>query len=243
MIQTRFLQLIFLLITVLLSMQAIAEGEALSGLVLEKAPIRQSDIESIKRGAKLVAANCMTCHTFIYLRYDKLAKEAGITYEKMPINVKSWPYGVTPPDLSLEADVRGVDWIYTYLQSFYTDTTRPTGVNNLLVPNTAMPAILAPYQGEQILLKEPAIGDLWHHVQWYDLVKPIKQGSVSADEFHGMVTDIVNFLAYAAAPYHAEQEKIGWWTLGFLLFLLPLMYLLKREYWKDVKKYKDKENK
>ena len=79
----------------------------------------------------------------IYLRYDKIAQEAGITYEKMPINVKTWPYGVTPPDLSLEADVRGVDWIYTYLHSFYQDSSRPTGVNNLLVPNTAMPDIVA----------------------------------------------------------------------------------------------------
>ena len=114
-------------------------AEETSGLVLAKAPIDQSDMASVRRGAKFFATNCMSCHTMIYLRNDKVAQEAGITIDKMPINVKSWPNGITPPDMSLEADVRGVDWIYTYLHSFYKDTTRPTGVNNLLVNNTSMP--------------------------------------------------------------------------------------------------------
>ena len=83
------------------------EGPSTEGMVLAKTPVNPNDIESIKRGAKFFATNCMSCHTMIYLRYDKIAQDAGITYEKMPINVKTWPYGVTPPDLSLEADVRG----------------------------------------------------------------------------------------------------------------------------------------
>jgi ubiquinol-cytochrome c reductase cytochrome c1 subunit len=231
--------IVLLCLLAVFSVQTWGEEDHFSGLVLEHAPIHQEDMASIKRGAKIFATTCMSCHTLIYLRYDKIAKEAGITYEKMPVNVKSWPYGVTPPDLSLEADIRGVDWIYTYLQSFYQDSQRPTGVNNLLVHNSAMPAILAPYQGDQILLNHP-IQDLMHHVQWYDLVMPLKQGTMSPDEFHGMVADITDFLAYAAAPYHIEQEKIGWWTLGFLVILLIMMFFLKREYWRDVKKYKDK---
>lgn len=214
-----------------------AEGGNAEELVLAQAPIDQSDMESIKRGAKFFATTCMTCHTLVYLRYDKLAQEAGITYDKMPLNVKSWPYGVTPPDLSLEADVRGVDWIYTYLHSFYKDPSRPTGVNNLVFPNTAMPDIVAPYQGDQILIKDPT-SDLLHHIQWYDAVKLTQQGSMTPEQFDTLIADIVNFLAYAAEPFHVEQQRIGWWVIGFLCIMFVLMYLLKCEYWKDVKKHK-----
>lgn len=208
-------------------------------LVLAKANVNIYDIESIKRGAKFFANTCMSCHTLKYLRYDKLANEAGITLDKMPLNVKTWPYGVTPPDLSLEADVRGPDWIYTYLHSFYQDSARPTGANNLVLPNTAMPDIVAPYQGTQEFVKD-ATPDLWHQVQWYDMVELVKKGNMSPEEFDATISDLVNFLSYAAQPYRAEQETLGYWVLGFLAVLFVLMYMLKKEYWKDVKKPKDK---
>lgn len=208
-------------------------------LVLARAPIDQTNMASIKRGAKFFATNCMSCHTLIYLRYNKLAEEAGITYDKMPINVKNWPFGVTPPDLSSEADIRGVDWIYTYLHSFYQDSSRPTGVNNLLVQNTSMSNIIGPYQGDQVLVKNKVQGGiLTGDVQWYDLVKLTRQGTLTPEAFDSTIADLVNFLAYAAEPYHEEQHKIGAWVLGFLSILFVMMFLLKREYWKDVKKHK-----
>lgn len=233
------LRSIIAILFILFSTQTLAE-DVIEGLQLAEAPIDRTNLESVKRGAKFFATNCMSCHTLIYLRYNKIAEDAGITYEKMPINVKSWPYGVKPPDLSLEADVRGVDWLYTYLHSFYQDPTRPTGVNNLLVHNTAMPSILAPYQGMQELIKDkPARGILYNDTQWYDYLKLIKQGSMTPDDYDATVADLVNFLAYASQPYYVEQRRIGWWVLGFLVILFVLMYMLKKEYWKDVKKHKD----
>lgn len=220
------------------------EGQAFDGLALSKAPIDRSDMESIKRGAKFFAANCMSCHTLIYLKYDPLAQEAGITYDKMPVNVKNWPNGITPPDLSLEAEYRGVNWIYTYLHSFYNDPARASGVNNLLVPNTGMPGIIVPFQGQQELSKTPpASGVMYHDYKYYDLLVMTKQGTMSPEEFDKTTADLVNFLAYAAAPYHVEQHRIGWWVLGFLVILFVLMYLLKKEYWKDVKRHKDESDK
>lgn len=219
------------------SSYSFAEGTEVEGLQLSEAPINRLDMASIQRGAKFFATNCMSCHTMIYLRYDKVAQDAGITYDKMPLNVKSWPNGVTPPDLSLEADIRGVDWIYTYLHSFYQDTGRPTGVNNLLVPNTAMPGILSPYQGDQALVEKPMY-DLIGHVRYYDVLKQTRNGTMTPEQFDETTADLVNFLAYAAAPYHAEQQRIGWWVLGFLVIMFVLMYALKTEYWKDVKKHK-----
>lgn len=216
------------------------ENQADYQLMLAKASINRLDIESIKRGAKFFAANCMSCHSMVYLRYDKLSKEAGITYEKMPLNVTSWPYGIKPPDLSLEASIRGVDWIYTYLHSFYKDNTRPTGSNNLLIHNTAMPNIMGPYQGDQELVKDPlANADYRNQVEWYDLVVLTRQGTMAPEQFDAMMADLVNYLAYAAEPYRTKQEKIGSWVLAFLVIMFVLMYLLKREYWKDVKKRKE----
>jgi ubiquinol-cytochrome c reductase cytochrome c1 subunit len=216
-----------------------AESVSPPGLILQKAPIDRDDLESIKRGAKFFATNCLSCHTMVYLRYDKIANDAGITYDRMPTQVKAWPFGITPPDMSLETDVRGVDWVYTYLHSFYQDATRPTGSNNLLVPNTAMPGIISIYQGTQVLVMHPA-ADYLGRSQWYDYLKLVKQGSMSPEEFDQAMTDVVNFLAYAAEPFHSEQRQLGWWVLGFLSVMIVLTVLLKREYWKDVKKNKRK---
>lgn len=221
----------------LLSSFAYAQEQGIENLALAKAPVDVSDIESVKRGAKFFATTCMACHTMKYMRYNKLAQDAGVTYDKMPLNVKDWPYGITPPDLSLEANVRGVDWIWTYLHSFYKDSSRPTGANNLLVPNTAMTPILSPYQGDQELVEHP-MSDLLGETQWYDNVKLVKQGSMTPEQFDETVRDIVNFLAYASEPYQNEQHRLGWWVLGFLFIFLIFAYKLKKEYWKDVKRHR-----
>lgn len=210
-----------------------AEGQ-FEGLELATAPINRDDMDSIKRGAKFFGGNCVSCHTLKYLKYDKIVKEAGIPTDNPPISIN----GVTPPDLSLEASSKGVDWIFTYLHSFYKDPKTASGVNNLVFPGTAMPAILAPYQGEQVLVEKP-VHDLFGYVQWFDLVKPIRQGNMKPDEFDDTVTDLTNFLAYAAEPFHQQQETIGYWVLGFLIILFVLMYMLKKEYWKDVKEHRE----
>lgn len=227
-------------LVILLFMLPVSAEEMSPGFQLSSVKVDATDLASIKRGAKFFATNCMSCHTMVYLRYDKIAKEAGITYDKMPINVKTWPYGVTPPDLSLEADVRGPHWIYTYLHSFYQDAKRPTGANNLLVPNTAMPNIVGPYQGEQIRLEEP-VQSMFGTYQWYDALKQTKAGTMSTVQFDETIRDVVNFLDYAAEPFKAEQQRLGVWVLAFLVFLGVLFYFLKREYWKDIKKAKHKD--
>ena len=226
--------LLTLFAIVLLPCAAFAEEEL--GLALDKPSVRISGMESIKRGAKFFATNCLSCHTLIYMRYNKVANEAGITYEKMPVNVKNWPNGITPPDLSLEASFRGPDWIYTYLHSFYQDPKRPSGVNNLLVPNTAMPGIITPFQGQQTRIEGHLPTALFHSLQWYDLLILQKPGSLTADQFDETVADVVNFLAYSAEPYQADQHWIGWWVLSFLVVLLVIAYYLKKEYWRDIKK-------
>lgn len=205
---------------------------------LEKISVNIHDKEAIKRGAKFFAQNCMVCHTMVYMRYDSIAKDAGVVYEKMPINMKTWPLNVTPPDLSLEASRRGVDWIYTYLHSFYSDPSRPFGVNNLLVPNTAMSGILVAYQGQQIRVPEKQLTNKIFHgtYQWYDQLVLQTKGSMTPEQFDATIKDVVSFLQYASTPYQVDQERIGIWVMVFLAILFVLVYLLKREYWKDLKR-------
>ena len=52
------------------------------------------------------------------------------------------------------------------------------------------------------------------------------------DEF---VRDTVNFLDYMGEPVKAKRERLGVWVILFLLVFFGLSYLLKQEYWKDVK--------
>lgn len=227
-----FITLLFLIFT-----HAAYAQEEIS-IALEKAPVDIHDKKSIERGAKFFGTVCIACHTLIYMRYDSIAQKAGITYERMPTKITNWPNGIKPPDLSLEVSRRGADWIYTYLHSFYVDPSRPTGFNNLLVPQTGMPDMLQAFQGKQVLTSKLAMGKKIYDkdYQWYDLVELQSQGSMSPDKFDETVADLVNFLNYASSPYQVEQQRIGFWVIGYFILFFILMYKLKRMYWKGIKR-------
>lgn len=229
----------YFLVIVFFVFANVAYAQEEESIALEKAQVNFHDKEALQRGAKYFATVCMACHTLIYMRNDSLAQKAGVTYEKMPTKITNWPNGVKPPDLSLEASRRGVDWIYTYLHSFYTDPSRPTGFNNLLVPKTAMPDMVVAFQGRQVLVpKEHKVFD--HEEQWYDRVQLQAHGSMTPEQFDVMVNDIVSFLAYASEPYKVEQERIGIWVIVYFLILFFFMLALKHAYWKDVPRPHDK---
>lgn len=226
----------WMLLILLLARFAIALGEA--PIILEKVDIRPNDKAAILRGAKFFAQNCMVCHTMQYLQYDPIAQQAGITLDKMPLNNKNWWMNVAPPDLSSIAHQKGPEWIYTYLHSFYKDPKRPTGHNNLLDKDVNMMDILAPFQGEQELtekgkklLENPDTAP----EHYYTALELVKSGSMNQEEFDANITDLVNFLVYAADPHRSQREHLGFWVLLFLGVLLVFAYLLKKEYWKNVK--------
>lgn len=215
-----------------------AWSEEEMSLTLDEPNVNLFNIASIKRGAKFFATNCMICHTMVYMRYNNLAKEAGVLYERMPLNIKAWPFNIKPPDLSLEANIRGTAWIYTYLHSFYSDPARPTGYNNLLMPNTAMPGILAPFQGKQVLASDlPTSRTIYlPDYHWYDFLVLENQGMMSPQQFDETMNDVINFLAYAANPYQASQQISGIFVIAFLLVFFILAYLLKKSYWRNLGK-------
>lgn len=205
---------------------------------LEHAHINIHNKASIQRGAKFFAETCLVCHTLKYVQHDNIAKEAGITLDKMPLKNKQWWLNIVPPDLSLIATEKGADYLYTYFHSFYKDPKRPTGFNNLIQKDVNMTNIFYPYQGEQVLTekKQLKVSPLrkMHKPSYYTVLTLIHAGSMTPAEFDRTTTDLVNFLVYVSEPNRAYRESLGWWVLGFLAVLALLAYFLYKEYWKDV---------
>ena len=141
-------------------------------------------------------------------------------------------FGKAPPDLSLISRVRGSDWIYTYLKSFYLDEERPLGWNNTLYPNVSMPNPLWQLQGLQHAeFGEPDAATGEAPVERLVLAQ---SGSLEGAEFDQAVRDITAFLEYAGEPAALKRQAMGVWVILFLAAFTFLAWLLKKEYWKDV---------
>ena len=198
-----------------------ASGE----LHLDKAHTDISNKASLQNGAKLFMNYCSGCHAISFMRYNRIAKDLGLSDLDVAENLmfagekvgetittampedgaSSW-FGNVPPDLSLVARSKGTDWIYSYLRGFYEDESKLFGVNNSVLPNASMP----------------------------DALWSLKE-SQSETEFNLNVRDITNFLDYVGEPAKLVRTSLGVWVLSFLVVLFILSYLLKKEYWKDVK--------
>ncbi len=255
----------------LLSFSAFAAGDS---------PTEQSDIDlddraSLQRGAQLYMNYCVGCHSLKYMRYSRIAEDLGLTEEQvmnnlnftgaifgghvisaMPTTTSTPPtggekwFGKAPPDLSVISRVRGSDWIYTYLKSFYLDESRPLGWNNKLFPNASMPNPLWQLQGNQrpVFTKKiqtgkgddgkPTMGCAHGLVETDDAcLKELvvaAPGSQKPEEFNQTARDIAAFLEYVGEPAVLKRQKLGVWVILFLSFFTFLAWLLKREYWRDV---------
>ena len=247
---------------------AVASGGA--GLRLEPAPVHRLDVESLQRGARNFVNYCLNCHSAKFMRYERLT-DIGLTADQirdnlmfgtdkigstmtvaMPAGLARSAFGTMPPDLSVQARVRGSDWLYNYFLSFYRDEQSVTGWNNLVFPNVGMPHALWTMQGAQKLvatsfakrsdadaaaiaakglaLVEPVPGGTF-------VVKTLAEGTPGAmtpAEYRAAATDLVNFMAYVAEPSKLARTRLGLVVLMFLGVLFVFAYWLKREYWKDV---------
>jgi ubiquinol-cytochrome c reductase cytochrome c1 subunit len=146
----------------------------------------------------------------------------------MDSNSAKLAYGVAPPDLSVIARSRSPDWLYTYMRSFYVDSSRTSGWNNTVFPSVGMPFVLADLQGEQAVESEQHEG---HDVKKLILKTP---GSMKPAEYDAAVTDLTNYLVFMSEPSKLVRQQIGWIVLAFLSVLLVLVYALKKEIWKDI---------
>ena len=216
---------------------------------LEEANNNVGNASSLQRGAKYFVNYCLGCHSAQYVRYNRLAEDLQLSEQQLTDNLMftgeqvfdtmanamrsddaaRW-FAVAPPDLSLIARSRGTDYIYTFLRSFYSAPDRPTGVNNIVLPGTAMPHVLWKLQGVQHAVFEEHEG-----VQEFEDFELVRPGELSKSDYDSVVRDIVNFLDYIAEPIKRERQQLGTRVIGFLLVFLLIAYMLKKEIWKDVK--------
>lgn len=230
---------------------------AVEEVKLDRAPIDERDLISLQRGAQVFMNYCLNCHSASYMRYNRL-EELGLTAKQIRDNLvlteakvgdlmktamatmdaKEW-FGTLPPDLTVIARSRssqagsGADWLYTYLRTFYRDPARPTGWNNTVFGDVAMPHVLWQLQGEQVLKTEERTlpGGGKQQVQRLVLEKP---GTLTPVEYDRLVADLVNYLVYMGEPAKRLRIELGVYTLLALGVLFVLAYALKKEYWKDV---------
>lgn len=233
-------------------MMAIPCFASVGSVALDHAAYDLRDKASLQRGLHLYVNYCAGCHSMQYQRYNRVARDLGIPEQIMKENLifqdvkvgslmtnamaiedaKKW-FGAAPPDLTLVARVRGADWLYTYLRSFYVDPARPLGVNNIIFPNVGMPHVLEPLQGTTYpVVKTHEVNG--KSVSFVAGIERADNGELTKDEYDQAILDLVNYLVYSAEPIQLERKRLGFWVLGFLFILLVLTYFLKKEFWRDV---------
>lgn len=235
---------------ILLAPLALCAAEG--GYRLDKSPHDPRDLVSLQAGARTFVNYCQGCHGAQFMRLNRLT-ELGLTETQLRDNLmftadkvgetmktampakeaKTW-FGVAPPDLSVIARSRGADWLYTYLRSFYRDSKTATGWNNAVFPNVGMPHALWTLQGERAL-EAVAEKDMAGHEHTQYKWSQLSQGALAPVEYDALSRDLVNFLVYVGEPAANERRAIGIAVLFALGVLFIFAYLLKREFWKDVK--------
>lgn len=241
---------LLILLSALISPLVLAAGG--SSFPLDKANYDLTDKASLQSGAMLFNNYCLGCHQMQYQRYQRSFKDLGIpedlgqknlqfTGEKVGDHIKSampaesaatW-FGAPPPDLTLVARVRGADWLYTYLRNFYEDESRPFGVNNKVFPDVGMPHVLEGLQGTPRETYETRLID-GEMKEVYVGIRSDGKGEMSADEFDTAMLDLVNYLVYTGEPSRLQSESIGRWVLVFIAVMFIFVYLLKKDYWREV---------
>lgn len=233
-----------LIFTLFFSLLAITSGSAIAasgGIHLDKVEIDLADKASLQRGAKTFVNYCLSCHEASYMRYNRMAKDIGLTDQQVIDNLmfasdkvgdtmtvamraedaQKW-FGVTPPDLSVITRAKGTDWLYTYLRTFYLDSSKVMGTNNSAFIDVGMPHVLWEQQG---YLAE----DHDNH----DLVAAT-EGAVSTAEYDVITRDLVNFMAYIGEPSKIQRLALAKWVLLYLVLFFLVAYPMKKAFWRDI---------
>ena len=165
-----------------------------------------------------------------------------MTTAMRPADAKAW-FGAVPPDLSVISRAKasaagsGPAYLYTYLRTFYKDDTRPTGWNNLVVPNVAMPHVMWQLQGVRVAkmveTDDPHTpGKKIHMLSGTEQLTP---GTMNSAEFDSNMADLVAYMDWMAEPGREGHRRLGVIVVLFLALLAFLAWRLSESYWKEVK--------
>lgn len=256
-----------------------------AGVPLEKAPARVNDLAALQNGAKIFVNYCLNCHSANSVRYSDL-RDIGLSDAQIqsnlvftgktvndmmriamtPADASKW-FGTTPPDLSVMARAKsinagpsGADYIYTYMRSFYRDSSKLTGWDNLVFPSVAMPHVMWHEQGPRTLTKSEVratTDGAWERVttqfdefgnmsvQSEAVARPVSGPTVDfrfdtkdqakSNAYDQQVADLTAFMAWMAEPVQTKRKQIGLWVLLYLGIFLAIAWRLNAVYWKDVK--------
>lgn len=242
------IRIVVIIVALTTSAASFAAG---GGEGLESAGANVHNMASVQRGAQMFMNYCHACHSAQYMRYQRLAKDLGLTEQQveenlvfgnqeisdymkaaMPEESKQW-FGKQPPDLTLTARSRGEDWIYSFLNGFY---MTEEGWNNTVLANAAMPHVLWKLQGIQRPIMETYTdesGEEHTRIARLELAEP---GELSPEEYERTIRDITAFMIYLGEPAVLKRENMGIWVILFLVVFTFLAWLLYKEYWRDIKK-------
>ncbi len=202
------------------------------GVALKHAEINVADQVQLRRGLTVFTDVCMGCHSAVYVTYkglmdypelglsreavDELRGEhplaAGLVTDLSPEDAEV-SYGKVPPDLSIITSARrgGANYVYSILTGFEHD---PDGK----IPDGNYNEYFA---GHRIAMPDP--------LSWLD------HEATETAELEQQAQDVAAFLTFIADPHQNQRRAIGCWVIGFLLLLVVVLGLLKKEVWKDVK--------
>jgi ubiquinol-cytochrome c reductase cytochrome c1 subunit len=237
-----------ILLLAMLALPGVSAAAGAEGAV-QHADVDVGNQAALQRGAKYFVNYCLGCHSLQYVRYNRVGEDLGLSEKQLieslmftgerpfdtmsiamePQDAARW-FGIAPPDLSLTARSRGPDWIYSFLQSFYVDPSRPTGTNNTVLENASMPHVLWELQGvQEAVYRRDGDARIFDH---FELARP---GALAPEEFERTVRDITTFLTWAGEPMRLERERLGIKVLLFLVVFFVFAWLYYKEVWKNVK--------
>jgi ubiquinol-cytochrome c reductase cytochrome c1 subunit len=249
-----------LIITCLLLCLPVFAHASSEGIHLEKADVNLENKTSLRHGAKLFVNYCLSCHSASYMRYNRMAKDLGLTDDQVEENMMfiadftkdDAPQGVAKSIGSLMTISMQKSDSEKYFGTAVPDLTviaRARGADYLYtylttfylddkrptgVNNLAFDNVGMPHVLWELdgLKKKVTVKD--EHGHETVKLERVTEGKMSDAEYKRSMNDLVNFLVYMGEPIKVERQRIGIFVMFFLLIFFLFAYLLKKEYWKDV---------
>ena len=222
---------------------------------------KMTDVAALQNGARIFTNYCLGCHSATYMRYNRL-HDIGLSDDQIkknllfatdkvgdtmraaidPRQAKDW-FGTAPPDLSVIARSRaemgkgsGADYLYTLWRTFYRDDAKPTGWNNLVFPDIAMPHALWQLQGERRarFVEVKDAHDPAKTTHRFAGFEQITKGALDQKQYDEAVGDLVAYLQWMGEPAQGTRIRVGVAVLVFLGLLVVFTWRLSSAYWRTV---------
>jgi ubiquinol-cytochrome c reductase cytochrome c1 subunit len=181
------------------------------------------DKSSLQRGALIFTNHCSVCHSLKYMRYNRIAKDLNWTDEEV---IQKMTFGTK----------KAVDLVKASVTDEQAIKVLGTKVPDLsLMSRLKGPDYIYSFlKGFKLDENQKWDNSILKSTAMPNVLYSLKNHSTT-EEFDENVRDVVNFLDYVGEPIKATRWSLGKYVLIFLFILFIFTYLLKKEYWKDVK--------